>query len=92
MRVTFTLLGSTFTDVPLFTVIIASILVGVLLAYVIYLFRSISVAFEMHGKDKKVKESEKSVTELTKKIHQLQLEIETLKNANTEDESDDKSL
>lgn len=91
-HVTFTILSYTFSDVPLFSVIIGSLLAGALLVYIIHLINSVSTAFTIHGKNKKIKESEKNVTELTKKIHQLELENEALKKDTPSAVTDDKSL
>jgi lipopolysaccharide assembly protein A len=91
-HVTFTVFSYTFSDVPLFSVIIGSVLVGALMVYIIHLINSISTAFTIHGKNKKIKESEKNVTELTKKIHQLELENEALKKGGPSAVTDDKAL
>ncbi len=90
--VTVTLLNYTFPDAPLFSVILGSMLIGVLLAYIIYLANSISTALTMHGKDNKIKESENDLTSLTKKTHQLELENESLKKDSPSANFDDKSL
>lgn len=91
-HVTFTILNYTLSDIPLFSVIIGSVLVGVLLAYIIYMINSISTALTIHGKDKKIKESEKSAAELTKRIHQLELENAALKKDGPSAATDDKAL
>jgi len=90
--VTLTFLNYTFPDVSLFLVILGSMLVGALMVYIIHLVNSISTAFTMHGKDNKIKESEKDLTQLTKKAHQLELENESLKKDSPTAHSDDKSL
>jgi uncharacterized integral membrane protein len=76
--VTLTILNYTLSDVPLFSVMIASMLVGALLIYVIHLANSISTALTIHNKDKTIKQSRENVTELTKNIHKLELENEAL--------------
>jgi len=90
--VTLTIFSYTFSDIPLFSVIIGSVLVGALMVYIIHLVNSISTAFTIHGKNKKIKESEKNVTELTKNVHQLELENEALKQDSPSVVTDDKSL
>ena len=90
-RVTLTLLTYTLPDVPLFAVILGSMVTGVFLAYVLHLPNLISTALSIHGKDNKIKSSEKDVTQLTKRIHQLELENESLKK-NGSVHSDDQSL
>ncbi len=90
--VTFTILSYTFSDIPLFSVVIASMLVGALLVYIIHLINSISTSLTIHGKNKKIRESDKNLTDLTKQIHQLQLENESLKKSGPSAGSDDKAL
>lgn len=60
--------------------------------YIIHLIHSISTAFTIHGKNKIINKSEKNITELTKQIHQLQLENESLKKHNPSADTDEKSL
>ncbi len=72
-----------FADIPLFYIIIGSLLLGLTLAYLINLVNSIFVAFAMRGKDNKIKETKTEVVELTKMIHKLELENERLKNNST---------
>ena len=83
MIVSLNFLDYTIESIPLFYVIIGSMLVGILLSYVIHLINSIFVFFTMHDKDKKIMDDQKQVAELTKRIHQLELE-----NARLEKESD----
>lgn len=91
-HVTLTFLTYTFPDVSLFFVILGSMLIGVLLAYIIQLANSISTAITIHGKDHEIKRSENSVVELTKKTHKLELENEFLKKDDPSARFDDKSL
>lgn len=83
-------LGSTvITDIPLFYVIIGSLLTGLVLSYLIYLVNSIFTAFSMHGKDTKIKQGKSEIVDLTKRIHQLELENERLKSNSTDVEPQD---
>lgn len=91
-HVTLTFLTYTFPDVSLFFVILGSMLIGALLAYVIQLANSISTAITIHGKDHEIKKSEDNVIELTKKTHKLELENESLKKEDPSTRFDDKSL
>lgn len=72
-----------FSDIPLFYIIIGSLLTGLGLAYLIYLFNSIFTAISMHGKDNTIKRGKSDIVDLTKRIHQLELENERLKNNST---------
>ncbi len=91
MLVTLYLGKYAFSDIPLFYIIIGSLLVGLGLAYLIYLVNSIFTAFTMHRKDTKIKHGESEIVDLTKQIHQLELENERLKNNSTTHEPQDKN-
>ncbi len=80
-----------FSGIPLFYIIVGSLLIGLGLAYLIYLVNSILAAFVMHGKDNKIKREESEIVDLTKRIHQLELENEKLKNNSTAAEPQDKN-
>lgn len=68
-------------NIPLFYVIVGSILIGLILAYAIHLVRSISTSLTIRGKDKKLHATKTEVTQLTKRLHQLELENEKLRSA-----------
>ena len=80
-----------FSDIPLFYVIIGSLLTGLGLAYLSYLVSSIFTGFTIRGKDKKIKQGKSENIDLTKQIHQLELENERLKNNSTVIEPQDKN-
>lgn len=80
-----------FSGIPLFYIIIGSLLTGLGLAYLIDLVHSIFTAFTMHGKDNKIKQTKSEIVDLTKQIHQLELENERLKNNSTVIEPQDKN-
>jgi len=85
-------LGSyVFSDIPLFYIIIGSLVVGLTLAYILHLVNTIAVSLTLHKKDNKIKETKNEVAELTKQIHQLELENERLKNNSTVIEPTDKN-
>lgn len=65
-------------NIPLFYVIVGSLVVGLILSYLAYLIRAISTSFTLRGKDKEIKKNKDDVLELTKRIHQLELENEKL--------------
>ena len=91
MLVTLHLGKYVFSGIPLFYIIIGSLLTGLVLAYLVYLVNSIFTAFTMHGKDNKIKQTKSEVVDLTKQIHQLELENERLKNNSTVIEPQDKN-
>ena len=68
-----------FPNIPLFYVIIGSVVTGLTVAYVIYLLHAISTTLKLRSKDKKIRNAKDEVLELTKRVHQLELENEKLK-------------
>lgn len=71
-------------NIPLFYVMIGSLLSGLILSYLIYLVHAISNSFVLRGKDNKIKKKKDEVAELTKRVHQLELENEKLKHGHNE--------
>ncbi|KKS95105.1 MAG: hypothetical protein UV71_C0012G0026 [Microgenomates group bacterium GW2011_GWC1_43_13] len=92
MPVTVNLKFYTFSNVPLIFVIIGSILVGLVFSYLIYLIRAISTSLKLRGKNKEIKKEKDQVLELTKRVHQLELENEKLKHGSDKDSEDSNSL
>lgn len=80
-----------FPGIPLFYIIVGSLLIGLGLSYFFALIRSISTGFTIRKKDKKIKETKSEIVDLTKRIHQLELENERLKNKSTVVEPQDKN-
>lgn len=74
--------GFLLTSVPLYVVVIGSILLGVLMSWLISIVNSFSVFFTLHGKDDALKKSEKEIEKLRDKNRQLALEIDHLKEKN----------
>lgn len=68
-------------SIPLFFVIAGSVLVGLVLSYAMQLLSNIFVYFKLRGKSRQIKTGQAEILELTKTIHQLQLENEKLKQA-----------
>jgi len=69
------------SNIPLFYVIVGSLLIGLVLSYLAYLVKAISTSFTLRGKDNEIKKDKDEVLELTKRVHQLELENEKLKHA-----------
>ena len=68
----------TFSGIPLFYIIIGSLLFGLILSYLVYLFRSVATSFKFRGKDNEIKKNRNEVFELTKQVNQLELENKKL--------------
>lgn len=71
-------------NVPLFYVIVGSVLFGLILSYLVHVVMSISTSWTMRGKDHEIKKEKEEVLELTKRVHQLELENERQKNGTPE--------
>jgi uncharacterized integral membrane protein len=82
----------TFSNIPLFYVIVASMLIGLVLSYIVYLINSISTSFTLRGKNKEIKKEKDEVLELTKNVHQLELENEKQKNNKNAEPQDKNAL
>lgn len=70
-----------FSNIPLFYVIAASLVIGLVLSYLIYRIQAISTFFEIRGKNNEIKKDKEEILELTKRVHQLELEKEKMKNS-----------
>lgn len=79
MPVTINLGWYVFYDVPLFYIVVGSLVAGLLIAYLVYLVDVISTSFTIRSKDSEIKKTKEEVLELTKRVHQLELENERLK-------------
>lgn len=67
-----------FTGVPLFYVIVGSLLIGLVLSYLVYFVHAISTSFTLRGKDSEIRKNKEEILELTKRVHQLEIKNEKL--------------
>lgn len=81
-----------FSDIPLFYVIVGSLVIGLVLSYLLYLVHAISTSFTLRGKDNAIKKNKNEVLELTKRVHQLELENEKLKHSSNVEPEDPNAL
>lgn len=81
-----------YTYIPLYVVIIVSLVAGILIAWLISLLGTISSKITIHGKEHTIREDNKRIAELTKKVHQLELENARLKKQEGKEEVDEDSL
>lgn len=79
-------------EIPLYVVVVGALLLGLLLAWVFSLVHSFSSAITIHGKDNTIKDGEKTILELTKKVHQLELENTRLETETGHISRDEKSI
>lgn len=73
----------TLEAIPMYLIVLGSVLAGLLFSSIISMAQSISSSFTLHGKDVKIRKSNNSLVELTKHIHQLELENARLKEHTT---------
>lgn len=80
------------SSIPLYFVVIGSLVVGIFLTWILSLVGSISSLLTLRGKESKLKEAQRENTDLVKQIHKLELENERLKAESGISNADDKSL
>ena len=80
-------------NIPIYIVVLGSLLIGIILSWLLNLLNSIPTRLNNRGKELTIKDAKKEIAELTRKIHQLEIENVSLKNQNgLEEELDDKAL
>ncbi len=84
-------LDYTVSSIPAYIALGLALLIGILLSWILSLANRISSLVIMRGKESKIKDFKKENAELTRHIHQLELENARLR-GETKDNSDDKSL
>ena len=77
--VTLKLAGYSYDGMPLYLVILGSLLIGFLIAGVLSSINSMFSAFKIMGKNNTISSSQKEIDVLKEKNHQLELEITELK-------------
>ena len=79
-----------FSNIPLFYVIIGSVVLGIGISYLLHLASAITTALTLRGKNHEITKSKSKILELTKRVHQLELEKQ--KQASDDEDIDDKAL
>ncbi len=69
----------TISNIPLFYVIVGSLLVGLILSYMMQILSNVFTYFEMRGKSREIQIKKDEILNLTKTVHQLELDNEKLK-------------
>lgn len=78
--------------IPIYLLVLVSLTIGLLFATIFYSLKSISSYFAFSKKSGELKTSKKEIIELTKKIHQLELENTKLKTKTGEEQTDEDSI
>jgi len=79
-------------NIPLFYVIVGSIVFGLILSYLAYLFHSIFISYTIRSKNHEIKKNKEEVLDLTKQVHQLEIEKEKIKNGSDSEPTDKNAL
>lgn len=82
----------TLTEIPLYMVAVGSLLLGLVTAYLISIVDAFSNTLKIHGKENSLKEAKRTVAELTKRVHELELENVRLNPDNKTSDTEDRSL
>lgn len=83
---------TTLKAVPLYVLVLLSLGLGVLFASLFYAFKSLGIKFFLGKKEGELALAKKEVAELTKRVHQLDIENTKLKVKNGEETDDENSL
>ncbi len=62
------------SQIPLYWVVLGSVLLTLIFSWIMLLIDSISSSFALHGRDNAVKQLKKENQDLFKKVHQLEVE------------------
>lgn len=73
------LFGYPLKEVPIYIIVSGSLLLGLFLSFIINFINSIFTSFRMHGKDIKIKQTNKTVVDLNKRNRELEMEIVKLR-------------
>ncbi len=82
----------TLDQVPVYLIAFFSLWVGVVITWLINATHLVSKSLNLRGKEGQLKKGEQSMAQLTKRIHQLEIENKKLKKELGTDDEDEKSL
>jgi len=80
------------SSIPLYLVVLIPLAIGMIIGSFIYLAKSFSSGLTISGKEHNLKDARKEINELTKRIHQLELENTKLKAESNQEVIDDSSI
>jgi|SRR3989344_4476533 len=84
--------GYPLEGVPLYLLALASLGIGILLASVFYIFKSLSSQFALGKKERELENASKEIAEVTKKVHELELDNTRLKTETEEVQTGENAL
>ena len=83
---------TTVPNIPLYLLVLVSLGIGIVFSSLFYAFKSLGTRLFLWGKQGELSGAKKEIAELTKKIHQLEIENAKLKARNGEGTEDENSL
>lgn len=82
----------TYQGVPVYLVVLISILIGILFSCVVYYVNIFSSSLALRGRDLAIRDIKGHNTDLSKRLHQLEVENAELKAKQDDSPQDEKSL
>lgn len=83
---------TTLSQIPLYVAIFVSLGAGLLIAALIYMGKSVLTFFKVGKTEHELTRAKETITDLTKRVHTLELENTKLKTKMGEEEADEDSL
>lgn len=74
MPVTIRLAEYAIEEVPLYLVVLGSLLAGLLIAWILYIARAVSSSITIHGKDTEVRKARQTAADLEHRVQELEVE------------------
>src|SRR5258708_1729365 len=75
----------TLTGIPLYVIVVGALLLGIFASWLISLVDAFYSSHKIHGKDSELHNAQKTITQLQKENHDLELENVRLKNQSHEE-------
>lgn len=91
-EITIHALNYQWSHVPLYFIVLTSLLIGVIFSWLIYMLNAFSQSFITKKKQHRMDELKKENIDIAKHMHELEIENAQLKAKYDEDDVDDKSL
>ena len=82
----------TIPDVPVFLLVLISLLIGLFLAWLMHIISDVSSKMTIKEHKKELKELNNKIAEVTKEVHKLELENTKYKSKLGEEEFDEESI
>lgn len=67
------------TGIPLYVIVLGGLLIGVVISTILSFFDAIGTFFTLHGKDSAINNQGRTISDLKRKIHDLEIENTKLK-------------